>query len=59
MIANVIRVLIALAALATVFVTPLFREGPDGRQLLTDGVVIDLIAVSAIAAVAIWWWRSR
>lgn len=59
MIVNIIRVLIVLAGLATVFVTPLVREGPDGRQILTDGVVVDVIALAAIVAVAIWWWRSR
>ena len=59
MIVNIVRLVIVLAALATMFVTPLFREGPSGRQILTDGLVVDVIALGAIVAVAIWWWRSR
>lgn len=59
MLVNIVRVLIVLAALATLFVTPLFVEGPGGRQILTDGLVVDLIAGAAMVGVTIWWWRAR
>jgi hypothetical protein len=50
---------VILIAVATTFVTALFVEGPSGRTILLDGLVIDLIALAAIIAAAFSLWRDR
>jgi len=58
--ANIVRVVLLLIAIGVLFVTALYSESPDGtRRILTDGLVIDLIALAVIVGVIWSWWRSR
>ncbi len=47
-----VRVLVALVALAAMFLTPVIIEGPSGRSFEPVGVVIDLVALVVLAALA-------
>jgi hypothetical protein len=54
------RVLLIVAALAMLFLTPLYTQGSDGTtQLLTDGVVIDAVALIVLVGSAWSLWRDR
>ena len=54
------RVLAILLALGILFVVPLYAQSSDGAtQLLTDGLVIDLVAVAVIVASAWSLLRDR
>lgn len=60
MIWTAVRVLLIIAALGVLFVTPLYRQSSDGTtQLLTDGVVIDVVALIVLAGSAWSLWRDR
>lgn len=59
MIWTIIRVLLGLLALGTLFVTPLWMDGPRGREIVVVGAIIDLVALTILAVVAWSWWRSR
>lgn len=59
MIWTIVRVLLALLALATLFVTPLWMEGSSGREIVVVGAIIDLVALAILTVVAWSWWRSR
>ena len=54
------RVIAIVLALGVLLVVPLYTQSSDGTtQLLTDGVVIDAIAVMVIVA-SVWsLWRDR
>jgi hypothetical protein len=55
--ARVLAIVLALGVLVSV---PLYVQSSDGTtQLLTDGVVIDLIAIAVIVASAWSLWRDR
>jgi hypothetical protein len=56
---TVVRILVLLAALATLFVTPLFVSSPSGTSIDTNGAVIDAIALLILAVVAWSLWRDR
>lgn len=59
MLITLVRLVLVLAALATLFLTPLFTEGPGGREILTEGAIIDVVAIAVLVAVAWHSWRSR
>ena len=60
MIWTVIRVLLIIAALIVLFLTPLYTQSSDGTtQLLIDGVVIDAIALLVLVGSAWSLWRDR
>lgn len=54
------RVLAIVVAVGVLFIVPLYTQTSDGTtQLLTDGVVIDAIAVAVIVASAWSLLRDR
>jgi hypothetical protein len=54
------RVLAIVLALPVLFFTALYTQSSDGTtQLLTDGVVIDAVAIAVIVACAWSLWRDR
>lgn len=54
------RVLLILAALGVLFITPLYSQSSDGTtRLLTDGVVIDAAALIVLVGSAWSLWRDR
>lgn len=54
------RVLAIVLALGVLFVVPLYAQSSDGTtQLLTDGVVIDAVAIAVIVASAWSLLRDR
>lgn len=54
------RVLAILLALGVIFVVPLYVQSSDGTtQLLTEGVIIDAVAVAVIVASAWSLLRDR
>ena len=54
------RVLAIVLALGVLFIVPLYTRSSDGTtQLLTDGVVIDAVAVAVIVASAWSLLRDR
>jgi hypothetical protein len=54
------RVLLIVVALGVLFVTPLYAQSSEGTaQLLTDGVVIDAVALVVLVASAWSLWRDR
>ena len=60
MIWTAVRVLLIIAALGVLFLTPLYTQSSDGTtQLLTDGVIIDTVALLVIAGSAWSLWRDR
>ena len=60
MIWTAVRVLLILAALPVLFFTAVYAESSDGtRQLLTDGLVIDAVALIVLVASAWSLWRDR
>lgn len=59
MIWTVARVLLILAALGVFFIVPLYSQNSNGTaQLLTDGVVIDAVALIVLVASAWSLWRE-
>lgn len=54
------RVLAILLALGVLFIVPLYTQSSDGTtQLLTDGLVIDAVAIAVIVASAWSLLRDR
>ena len=54
------RVVAIVLALAVLFIVPLYTQSSDGTtQLLTDGVVIDAVALAVIVASAWSLLRDR
>lgn len=54
------RALLIVAALAVLVITPLYAQSSDGTtQLLTDGVVIDAVALMVLVGSAWSLWRDR
>jgi hypothetical protein len=54
------RVLAIVVAVGVLFIVPLYTQASDGTsQLLTDGVVIDAVAIAVIVASAWSLWRDR
>jgi hypothetical protein len=54
------RVLAIVLALGVLFIVPLYARSSDGTtQLLTDGVVIDAVAIAVIVASAWSLFRDR
>ncbi len=54
------RVLAIVLAFGVLSFTAVFAQSSDGTtQLLTDGVVIDVVAIAVIAASAWSLWRDR
>lgn len=59
MLMNIVRIVLVIAALGVIFVTPFWVESPAGRELVVSGLIIDLIAL-AVVVWAVWsWWRQR
>jgi hypothetical protein len=57
---TVARVLAIVVALGVLLVVPLYAQSSDGTtQLLTDGVVIDAVAIAVIGVSAWSLWRDR
>jgi hypothetical protein len=56
---TIARILVLLAALGTLFVTPLFVSSASGTSIDTNGAVIDAIALLILAVVAWSLWRDR
>jgi chromate transport protein ChrA len=57
---TVARVLASAVALGVILIVPLYMQSSDGTtQLLTDGVVIDAVAVAVIVAAAWSLLRDR
>jgi hypothetical protein len=56
---NIVRVVLAIAALGVIFVTPFWVETPAGSELVVSGLIVDLIAVAIIVWAAWSWWRQR
>ena len=56
---TIARILLALLALATSFVTVLFVTGPSGTSVDPNGAVIDAVALVVLVAVAWSLWRDR
>jgi chromate transport protein ChrA len=57
---TVARVLASAVALGVILIVPLYTQSSDGTtQLLTDGVVIDAVAVAVIVAAAWSLLRDR
>ncbi|HEY6959541.1 MAG TPA: hypothetical protein VI814_12010 [Candidatus Limnocylindria bacterium] len=52
-----VRALIVVLALVVMLLTPIVAESPSGTTYLFWGVVMDLVAVAAIAASAATWRR--
>lgn len=60
MIWTVLRVLLILAALGTLFITPLYAQSSDGTtSLLLTGTVIDAVAIVVLVGSAWSLWRDR
>ena len=60
MIWTVARVLAIVLALGVLMVVPLYAQSSDGTtRLLTDGVVIDAVAIAVIVAAAWSLLRDR
>ncbi len=54
------RVVAIVLALGVLFTIPLYVQSSDGAtQLLTDGLVTDLIAIAVVVASAWSLWRDR
>ena len=54
------RVVAIVLALGVLFIVPLYTQSSDGTtQLLTDGVVIDAVAIAVIVASAWSLLRDR
>ena len=56
---TLVRILLLLAALATLFVTPLFVSSPSGTSIDVMGALIDAIAVVILVLTAWSLWRGR
>jgi hypothetical protein len=56
---TIVRILVLLASLATLFVTVLFVSTPSGTSIVPSGAVIDAIALVVFVAVAWSLWRDR
>lgn len=56
---TLVRILLVLAALATLFVTPLFVSSPSGTSIDVMGALIDAIAVVILVLMAWSLWRGR
>ena len=59
MLMNIVRVVLAIAALGVIFITPFWVETPAGRELVVSGLIVDLMAVAIIVWAAWSWWRQR
>ena len=60
MIWTAVRILLILASLGVLFVTPLYSQSSDGTtRFLTDGVVIDAVALVVLVGSAWSLWRDR
>jgi hypothetical protein len=56
---TLVRVLLVLASLGTLFVTVLFVSSPSGTSVELTGAVIDAIALVVLVVVAWSLWRDR
>ena len=56
---TLVRVLLLLAALATLFVTPLFVSSPSGTNIEAMGAVVDAIALVILVLMGWSLWRDR
>lgn len=60
MIWTAVRVLLILAALGVLFITPLYAQSSDGgTTLLLTGAVIDAVALLVLLGSAWSLWRDR
>jgi hypothetical protein len=56
----VVRVLLILAALGVLLITPLYSQSSDGTtSLLLTGAVIDAVAILVLVGSAWSLWRDR
>jgi flagellar biosynthesis protein FliP len=56
---TLIRIVVLLASLATLFVTVLFVSTPSGTSIDPSGAVIDAIALVVFVVIAWSLWRDR
>jgi hypothetical protein len=56
---TIVRILVLLAALATLLLTVLFVSSPSGTSVDTNGAIIDGIALVIFVLVAWSLWRDR
>lgn len=56
---TLVRIVLTLGALATLFVTPLSVAGPSGTSVDTNGALIDAVAVIVLLATLYAIWRDR
>ena len=56
---NVVRALLAVAVLGTLFLTPLWVQTPSGTEIVLSGLIIDLVALAVLVWVGWSWWRGR
>ncbi len=54
-----VRVLVVLAAIVTISLTPFFISSPSGTTIDTTGAIIDAIALALLVASAWSLWRDR
>lgn len=59
MVWTLVRIVVALAALGALLLTPLFVSSPSGTTIESAGAVIDLIALAALVVDAWSLWRGR
>lgn len=56
---NIVRIVLVIAALGVIFITPFWVETAGGRELVVSGLIVNLIAVAIIVWAAWSWWRQR
>lgn len=56
---TLLRILVLLASLVVLTITPLFVSSPSGTSIEPAGAIIDAIAVVALVFVASSLWRDR
>lgn len=60
MIWSAVRVLLILASLGVLFITPLYTQSSDGTTtLLLEGALIDAVALVVLVGSAWSLWRDR
>lgn len=56
---TLVRIVVALAALGVLLLTPLFVSSPSGTTIESAGAVIDAIAIAVLVVDAWSLWRGR
>ena len=56
---TIVRILLLLVSLATLFVTVIFVSSPTGSSIEPSGAVIDAVSLVVLVLVAWSLWRDR